>query len=248
MKNPLEWKMSPPGIEPPTCRHVRGMCPCVRVSVVRLQATPFFPTFHVTQNPKKNANTSLNLSVCMFWHVVALKRAVGIRLVVGERLTAEAVQGASLSLQSVDHVHGGDRLSLCVFAVRDSIANDVFKEQLQHTANLFVDEARDSLDTASSRQSPDGWFSNALDVVPKHLSVTLGATLAESFAALATSRHDVLALDQRMRIRGAAHSYRKMHALYYIARAQSDWLPAQPIRFELFCYGDTAVLVWGVAA
>lgn len=40
-------------------------------------------------------------------------------------LTAETVQGASLALQSVDDVHGGDGLPLGVLGVSDGVTDDV---------------------------------------------------------------------------------------------------------------------------
>ena len=55
------------------------------------------------------------------------------------RLTAEAVQGLALSLQRVDDIHGGDRLSSGVFGVRHRITNNVFQEHLQDTSGFFVD-------------------------------------------------------------------------------------------------------------
>ena len=55
------------------------------------------------------------------------------------RLTAEAVQGLALSLQRVDDIHGGDRLSSGVFGVRNRITDNVFQEHLQDTSGFFVD-------------------------------------------------------------------------------------------------------------
>ena len=56
-----------------------------------------------------------------------------------QRLTAEAVQGLALSLQRVDDIHGGDRLSSGVFGVRNRITDNVFQEHLQDTSGFFVD-------------------------------------------------------------------------------------------------------------
>ena len=55
------------------------------------------------------------------------------------RLTAEAVQSLALSLQRVDDIHGGDRLSSGVFGVRNRITDNVFQEHLQDTSGFFVD-------------------------------------------------------------------------------------------------------------
>ena len=45
-------------------------------------------------------------------------------------LSTETVQGATLSLESVDDVHGGDRLPLGVFGVGNSVTDNVLEEHL----------------------------------------------------------------------------------------------------------------------
>jgi len=105
-------------------------------------------------------------------------------------LTSESVEGAALPLEGVDNVHGSDGLPLGVLSVGDSIPDDILQEDLEDTPGLLVDEARDTLDTTAASQTPDGRLGDALDVIPEHLPVTLGASLAESLASLATSGHD----------------------------------------------------------
>ena len=61
---------------------------------------------------------------------------------------------------------------------------------LENTTGLFVNKARDTLDTSSAGQSPDGWLSDTLNVITKNLPVTLCTSLAKTFAALASARHD----------------------------------------------------------
>lgn len=119
---------------------------------------------------------------------VALKRAVDATAA----LTSETVQGASLTLQGIDDVHGGDGLSLGVLSVGDGIANDVLEEHLQDATGLLVDQARDTLDASSTCQTTDGRLGYALDVIAKYLAMTLGAPFAESLTSLATSRHAVV--------------------------------------------------------
>ena len=122
---------------------------------------------------------------------MALKKAVGGRK--SETmcfLTAESVQGTSLAFQSVDDVHGGDGLSLGVLGVGDGITDDVLKENLKDTTGLFVDEARDTLDTTTTSQTTDSGLGDTLDVITQHLAMTLGASLSQSFSSFATSRHD----------------------------------------------------------
>ena len=104
-------------------------------------------------------------------------------------LSAESVEGATLPLESVDHVHGGDGLPLGVLGVGDGVPDDVLKEDLQHSASLLIDESRDPLDASSAGQPPDGGFGDALDVVTKNLPVPLGASFAQSLSSFSTSRH-----------------------------------------------------------
>ena len=104
-------------------------------------------------------------------------------------LSAEAVQGAALPLQSVDDVHGSDGLPLGVLGVGDGIPDDVLKEDLEDSTGLLVDESRDTLDSSTTRQPPDGGLGDALDVVSQHLPVTLGASLSKSLSSFATAGH-----------------------------------------------------------
>jgi hypothetical protein len=107
-----------------------------------------------------------------------------------KHLASEPVEGAALSLEGVHDVEGRDGLAAGVLGVGDGVTDDVLEEDLEHTAGLLVDEARDTLDTASAGQTADGGLGNALDVVAQDLAVTLSAALAEALAALAASRHD----------------------------------------------------------
>merc|ERR1712038_1551499 len=91
-------------------------------------------------------------------------------------LTSESVQGASLPLEGIDHIHGGDGLPLGVFGVGDGIPDHVLKEDLEDATGLLIDEAGDPLDS-SPPQTAEGGLGDALDVVPQHLTVTLGASL-----------------------------------------------------------------------
>lgn len=101
------------------------------------------------------------------------------------RLTTESIQGSSLSLQSIHHIQTRDGLPLGVFSVRDRISDHRLEERLQHTSGLLVDHGRNTLDTASARETTDGGFSDALDVVAEDLTVTLCTAFAEPFAAFA---------------------------------------------------------------
>ena len=104
-------------------------------------------------------------------------------------LSTEAVQGTSLPLEGVDHIHGGDGLPLGMLSVGDGIPDDVLKEDLEDSTGLLIDEARDTLDSSTASQTPDGGLGDSLDVVSQHLTVTLGASLAESLSSFAASSH-----------------------------------------------------------
>jgi hypothetical protein len=55
------------------------------------------------------------------------------------RLTTETVQGAALSLESVDDVQRGDGLALGVLGVGDGVTDDTLEEGLENTTGLFID-------------------------------------------------------------------------------------------------------------
>ena len=58
-----------------------------------------------------------------------------------------------------------------------------FSRKTLRTPRLLVDQARDSLDTASASKTTDGWLGgDALDVFTKDLSVTLRASFSWTFA------------------------------------------------------------------
>ena len=65
-------------------------------------------------------------------------------------LTSESVQGASLPLESIDDIHGGDGLPLGVFGVGDGIPDDVLKENLEDSTGLLIDESGDTLDSTTA--------------------------------------------------------------------------------------------------
>jgi len=104
-------------------------------------------------------------------------------------LSAEAVQGAALSLEGVHDVKSGHGLAASVLSVGHGIADHVLEEHLQDAAGLLVDEARDALHATSARQSADSRLGDALDVVSQDLSVSLGSALAQSLASFSSARH-----------------------------------------------------------
>lgn len=105
------------------------------------------------------------------------------------RLTAEAVQSTSLTFQGVNDVHRSDRLALGVLRVGDGVTDDVLEEDLEDAAGLFVDQTGDTLDSATTCETTDCGLSDALDVVSQHLPVAFCASLSQSLASFAASRH-----------------------------------------------------------
>ena len=102
-------------------------------------------------------------------------------------LSSETIKGLSLTLEGVDNVHGCDGLSAGVLGVGDGITDDILKEDLEDTTSFFVDQTRDTLDTTTTSETADGGFGNTLDVITKDFSVTLGASLSESFSSFSSS-------------------------------------------------------------
>lgn len=65
-------------------------------------------------------------------------------------LTSKTVQGSSLSLQSVDNVHGGDCLPLGVLGVGNGVTDYVFQKYLEDTTGLLVYKTRNTLDSTTT--------------------------------------------------------------------------------------------------
>merc|ERR550519_2290914 len=107
----------------------------------------------------------------------------------GVQLSSEAVQGPSLPFQSIHHIHGGHSLPFGVLSAGDGIADDVLQEDLENTPGLLVDETADPLDAPPPCKAPNRRLSDALDVVPQNLAMSLGTSLAQSFSSFASSSH-----------------------------------------------------------
>ena len=80
-------------------------------------------------------------------------------------LTAKTVEGAALTFQGIDDIHGGYGLSFGVLGVSHSVSDDVLKEDLENTSGFLVDEAGNALDTATASQSANSGLGDALDVI-----------------------------------------------------------------------------------
>ena len=101
--------------------------------------------------------------------------------------TAETVESAALAFECVDDVHGSDCLPLGVFRVRYGVTDHVLEENLENTAGLLVNEARDTLYTAKTSQTTDSRLCNALDAIAQHFAMAFGASLVESLASFAAT-------------------------------------------------------------
>ncbi len=64
--------------------------------------------------------------------------------------------------------------------IDDERGADIFKERLENTTSLLIDETRDTLDTATTSETTNGRLGDALDVVAQDLPVALSSTLSES--------------------------------------------------------------------
>ena len=80
-------------------------------------------------------------------------------------LTPESIELASLALQGIHHVKGRDGLSLGVLGIRDRVADHALQEALEHGTRLLVNEARDTLDSTTTRETADCGLGDSLDIV-----------------------------------------------------------------------------------
>lgn len=104
-------------------------------------------------------------------------------------LGTEAVEGAALTLEGVDNVHGSDGLALGVISVGDRVTDNALEEDVQDSASLLIDGVADALDTTTASQAADRGLGDALQVVAGNLAMTLSATLAGTLSTLTTSSH-----------------------------------------------------------
>lgn len=107
-----------------------------------------------------------------------------------DALTAEAVEGTTLSFQGVHDVHSCDGLPFRVLGVSYGVPYHVLEEHLQDTSRLFVYQSGYPLDAASPRQTSNGRFRDALDVVSQNFSVTLGASFPQTLSTFSSACHD----------------------------------------------------------
>ena len=92
-------------------------------------------------------------------------------------LTSKSIKGAALTLEGIDNIHGCDCLPLGMFSVGDCITDDIFKENLQNSSSLLIDETRNALHTSTASQPSNCRLGNALDIISQNFSMKLGAPL-----------------------------------------------------------------------
>ena len=105
--------------------------------------------------------------------------------------TTEAIEGPALPLQGIHNIHSSHGLPPSMLSIGHSITDNVLKENLQDATGLFVDQAGNTFDTATTSKAPNGRLGDTLDVITKHLPVTLGASLSQTLTTLTASRHVV---------------------------------------------------------
>jgi hypothetical protein len=117
----------------------------------------------------------------LFWFSRTVKSA--------RKLTSETVEGASLTFQSVDDVHRCHGFTFGVFRVGDGISDDIFQEHFQDSASFFVDQTGNTFHAATTSQSSDSGFRDALDVVTQDFAMTLRSSFSQSFASFTATGH-----------------------------------------------------------
>ena len=136
-------------------------------------------------------------------------------------LASESVQSAALTLESIDNVHGCDGLALGVLGVGNSVTDNVLEEDLEDTASLLVDEARDTLDTTTASETTDGGLGDTLDVITQDFAVPLGSAFSKTFASLSATRHDDVSCAVKRMLQGRL----ERRALYAGISVAQTWPP-----------------------
>merc|ERR1719499_1262270 len=99
---------------------------------------------------------------------------------------------SSLTLQGINHIKRRYSLSPCVLCVCDRISNHLLKKLLKDTSRFIVYQSGDTLHASTSRKTSNRWLRNTLDVISQDFSVTLGTSLAKTFATFSSSKSHVL--------------------------------------------------------
>lgn len=109
------------------------------------------------------------------------------QVIISLTLTTESIESPSLSLESINDIHGGDCLPPSMLRVSNGITNDILKENLKNTSCFFVDQTANPLNTSSSCKTTNCRFGDALNVVSQHLPVTLRSSFAQALSTFSTT-------------------------------------------------------------
>ena len=82
-------------------------------------------------------------------------------------LSSETVKRAARLLQGEDNIQSRDRLPAAVLGVRDRVADQVLKEELQDGPGLLVDSAGNALDATTAGKATDRRLKSKIDQTVK---------------------------------------------------------------------------------
>lgn len=130
------------------------------------------------------------------------------------RLDTETIECAPAALERIHDIESGNGFPLCVFSIGYRVADDLrnelekraryiyrmvthaLKEILQYGAGLLVDEARNTLDTATTSETADSGLGNALDVVTEDFTMALSTSLSKTLATFSTASYKRLVSEE----------------------------------------------------
>jgi len=79
-----------------------------------------------------------------------------------------------------------------MFRVCDGITNHMLEEHFENSTCLLIDQPTDTFDTTTTRETTDGRFGDALNVVTKNFAMTLRGIFAQTAMGFAATRHGCL--------------------------------------------------------
>jgi hypothetical protein len=78
---------------------------------------------------------------------------------------------AQMSYRKAKRCKSANDSDLVFRNVLHTYVHDLLEEVLKFSARLFVDVARDALDTAAAREAANVWLGDAVNVIPQDFSV-----------------------------------------------------------------------------
>ena len=89
------------------------------------------------------------------------------------RSTSEAIEGSSLSFESVNYVESSDCFSAGMLSVGHWVFDDVLQESSHDHSDLIIHCCTDSLDATAPGESPNRWLRDAHDSISRNIFVHL---------------------------------------------------------------------------